>query len=706
MEELNFIKCEPGGLSDTEETCDSEQYVLLPTNHMEIKTETHSDYAEPSIEETSVEIVKRELESEVPNLLVPMADDDLAAVKVETHPVFTNESAEEAAASTAKEEVEIETEQTVTGRKRSWTWDYFEELPEKRVKCSRCDKILKNDSKNTSMMIRHLKIHNVRPSSNETIPNEGETSPLKTSMTCADTSPRQRELDQALVGMITKDHQPFSIVDDTSFREFVQQLDPRYNIPTRKRLRQMTEEAYDRRRKEIEMEIAAIKHVSLTADMWTSSNTEAYLAISCHFIDSTWTLRSLSLTTARFREAHTSSLISASFVETMNEWQLNGKVTNIVTENAANMKAAVRSITNVEHLPCFAHTLNLVVKQAMSAVPEIENIREKCRRIVGFIKSSCSAKEKLEAVQQQLDKPRHKLIQEVETRWNSTFSMFSRLHEQKQCIAVTLSCFAHAPECLNPEEWEIVSRVLSLLSPLESLTCELSSEKYVSLSKVIPMSKALHGAFHQPHTSKSCDPVEKLEDNLLQQIQTRFALVEDVKHMALATLLDPRFKNLGFKSKEKAKEHVGLLTKLCTTILKEEQSSQTDLSCWPLEDHQRPSTSESPILTTASSLWKSFDCEVQQHNDKHSATSDAILEVQSYMGEVLLPRSANPLDYWKKNEGRYPSLALLAKRYLSVATSVPAERIFSKAGLILSRQRNRLSGSMVDKIVFLNTNDL
>ncbi|XP_067010497.2 uncharacterized protein [Anabrus simplex] len=108
MEELNFIKCEPGGLSDTEETCDSEQYVLLPTNHMEIKTETHSDYAEPSIEETSVEIVKRELESEVPNLLVPMADDDLAAVKVETHPVFTNESAEEAAASTAKEEVEIE----------------------------------------------------------------------------------------------------------------------------------------------------------------------------------------------------------------------------------------------------------------------------------------------------------------------------------------------------------------------------------------------------------------------------------------------------------------------------------------------------------------------------------------------------------------------------------------------------------------------
>ncbi|XP_069014935.1 uncharacterized protein [Embiotoca jacksoni] len=49
---------------------------------------------------------------------------------------------------------------------------------------------------------------------------------------------RKEELDEALVSMIVKDTQPFSIVDDVGFRAFVSKLDPNYVLPTRQSCRQ------------------------------------------------------------------------------------------------------------------------------------------------------------------------------------------------------------------------------------------------------------------------------------------------------------------------------------------------------------------------------------------------------------------------------------------------------------------------------------
>ena len=47
--------------------------------------------------------------------------------------------------------------------------------------------------------------------------------------------PSQQMIDNALVNMIVKDSQPFTIVDDAGFREFVGLLDPTYIIPSRKK---------------------------------------------------------------------------------------------------------------------------------------------------------------------------------------------------------------------------------------------------------------------------------------------------------------------------------------------------------------------------------------------------------------------------------------------------------------------------------------
>lgn len=45
----------------------------------------------------------------------------------------------------------------------------------------------------------------------------------------------------------------------------------------------------------------------------------------------------------------------------------------------------------------------------------------------------------------------------------------------------------------------------------------------------------------------------------------------------------------------------------------------------------------------------------------------------------------------------------MSLKYLSIpATSVPSERVFSKAGFVCNQRRNRLEPKKVDQILFLN----
>ena len=60
------------------------------------------------------------------------------------------------------------------------------------------------------------------------------------------------------------------------------------------------------------------------------------------------------------------------------------------------------------------------------------------------------------------------------------------------------------------------------------------------------------------------------------------------------------------------------------------------------------------------------------------------------------------LQWWGRYHVRYPEIANLARRRLCVqASSATSERAFSKAGLVLSKKRQRLTADPVDGISFL-----
>uniref|UniRef100_A0A1X7VSP9 HAT C-terminal dimerisation domain-containing protein n=1 Tax=Amphimedon queenslandica TaxID=400682 RepID=A0A1X7VSP9_AMPQE len=67
-----------------------------------------------------------------------------------------------------------------------------------------------------------------------------------------------------------------------------------------------------------------------------------------------------------------------------------------------------------------------------------------------------------------------------------------------------------------------------------------------------------------------------------------------------------------------------------------------------------------------------------------TAGTEAIIEVRRYFEEPIILRSSNPLLWWKENQHRFPRLMQIAKKYLCIpGSSVPSERLFSKAGQLL-----------------------
>ena len=105
----------------------------------------------------------------------------------------------------------------------------------------------------------------------------------------------------------------------------------------------------------------------------------------------------------------------------------------------------------------------------------------------------------------------------------------------------------------------------------------------------------------------------------------------------------------------------------------------------PLADIPKPqSPPRKKARTTLSFLTGSAPSEPS------APTSDTIFH--EYLNTTEVDEDCNPLHWWSINASKFPSLAVLAKKYLGIpATSTPSERIFSSMGQVVNRLRNRLA---------------
>jgi len=80
-------------------------------------------------------------------------------------------------------------------------------------------------------------------------------------------------------------------------------------------------------------------------------------------------------------------------------------------------------------------------------------------------------------------------------------------------------------------------------------------------------------------------------------------------------------------------------------------------------------------------------------------------ELNLYVAAKPISHTACATTWWAANSSTYPNIAAVARQLLAVpGTSVASERLFSKAGGVITKKRNRLESSKADTIIFLMEN--
>ncbi|XP_050066428.1 E3 SUMO-protein ligase ZBED1-like [Aphis gossypii] len=477
-------------------------------------------------------------------------------------------------------------------------------------------------------------------------------------------SKRAKELTKGLMKLVVKDLRPLSIVEGEGFLEFMNIAVSEYIVPSKQTIIRLVEQTAQNEKNNLKCFLKNIPHICITVDFWTSLANHSYLGVTCHYLEN-WYLRTRVLETVEVPESHTSINIVNNLKSILKFWNIENKVCAIVSDNAANMVKAINDIDQTYLVRCTAHSIQLSINAGIqnNVVKEIIN---KLRKIVGHFNRSATAQKELEIEQEKCGEKKHKLVQDCVTRWNSTCDMIDK--------------------------------------PFKIVTEVLGGENYTTASIAHRLIKSLLNTLKV--SEQDSHFLIAIKKSILDDLKKRREMMGVI--LSKASALDPRFRELKFLSEEE-KETVWkqLENELKELIPDPKIETEVQLNSDSIleneEDIETFETQHSPPRKKLRSLMIDSD---DDDEENYSVTqSPAIIQLEEYRNfKIKISYDQDPLKWWKENEFKYSAVSLLAKKYLSiVATSVPCERLFSEAGTIISKKRNRLSPERLNQLLFLNS---
>jgi len=569
----------------------------------------------------------------------------------------------------------------VTRPKTSWVWKFFqfnEDNTKTICQINGCKKMLAWCGSPSSMKTHLLGTHQI----NKAIAIKYQEEELKDLMQSDDIKPhdfaKQESLTKNVMGFIIGTVQPLSILEDPDFINMVNGFDERYKVPCTKTLKDRIFTVYEAGKDTLKSQFMQIQHISLTLDAWSSPAHLPYLGVTAHWLSSKFEPQEVLLSMEELPYPHSAFEIQDHLFDLLYEWEIDSKITAIVTDNASNVKKACNNMSIGERIPCAAHTLQLSIGKGLDV---IKNLIDKCKHLISFLsndKKKQQLKEsqiylyrqqKLQLETEDLEKNAEKLvcldvIKANNTRWNSTLYAFQRLAILKPAIQMLKASLMNETSsysrkeaekleklCPTISEWNVIKEISELLNPFEEATRLLSSVKYPTIGFTYPSICNLKEKLESDFSLLETDSAIGCRDAILEDMMARWEFPQDL--CLKGSFFDPRFKSLEFiNSKEKC-DHIinqlrreyGILKQDNIPVLLDENADE---------------------LTTMESFWKKKNAKII------APIKD---EFQHYLNVPELPalEEYDPFAWWVTNKNQFPVLHQVAMKYLSIpATSVPS----------------------------------
>src|SRR5271170_8040932 len=179
--------------------------------------------------------------------------------------------------------------------------------------------------------------------------------------------------------------------------------------------------------------------------MWTSDTGAPYMVLTAHWINDEWNLNHIIIAFQRFPHPHTGLQIKDATYRILQDFSIATKALAITIDNGSNQVLAMRLLSNAlsddlhinfNVIKCDAHTIALVVNAGLK---KFKTIIDKVRAFVVEVHKSSKKEQELSSFAKNLQIKYRKLIRDVKTRWNSTYSMLEAFLANKAIIVSIIS---------------------------------------------------------------------------------------------------------------------------------------------------------------------------------------------------------------------------------------------------------------------------
>jgi len=551
--------------------------------------------------------------------------------------------------------------------------------------CIYCKILICTKNWNTSNLKRHISSDSHRKKLPTNKKNQLITSFLRPIQKQEKANTSKQNFGMAIAKMCAKDIEPFNIVNKEGFVEILQfaidygashgAIDIQTIIPDESTIRQIyVKDVYNNTLMKVRSETLFIPFIGVSVDLWTDNINRSFLGVVTYFITENFDFKKITPGITLIEGTKSAEKV-LEFTDTL----LKMAFANLpkvkfyfTTDNGTNMVKAFSK----NRVRCANHSLNLVLKQAMSSKNDsinIENIINFCHDLVKKFKNS--------SFNASLD---HTLKIDVETRWNTHYIMIESILKSSVEIEDIL---------VKNKEFKLADKLKQFLPQIEELKNFLGFFKFASDDLSKDTEPTLHMVIPYIVTFKKLCIVKSHDSLVIKSLKEEInALIDEKFEISIfhktSTFLHPKYKKLIITNKSYYDDVLKFITDKIN-VLKNDDSFQVSIN-------KNAKNSKKTTKLIDSLL---FDDRTDIIEFNNNFDND---ELTRYLDET---QTDELLDFWKDKKLTYPYLSFIAREILSItASEVGVERLFSGCGLTMDDRRSHVSSELFRQMIFIKYN--